>query len=281
MKTYLDCIPCFIRQALDAVMLVTSNETIHESVIREVLDAVSRMDLKKSPPEMGQHIHRTIRNFSGSRDPYKKVKDRFNTYALKLYPALNEIIEKSSNKLDTATRLAIAGNVIDFGANNDVDQAVVDKTIELSLSSQIVGNMEHFLKALGSAENILYIGDNAGEIVFDQLLIKQLPADRITFAVRGKPVINDATIDDAVATGITELVEVIDNGSDAPGTVLEECSGKFRRFFQDADLIIAKGQGNFETLSGVDKKIFFLLKAKCPVIARHIGCDVGGFVVSS
>ncbi len=108
-------------------------------------------------------------------------------------------------------------------------------------------------KRLGSKR----LSEGFGEIVFDKLLIKQLQADKITFAVRGKPVINDATIDDAVATGITELVEVIDNGSDAPGTVLEECSGKFRRSFQDADLIIAKGQGNFETLSGVDKKIFF------------------------
>jgi uncharacterized protein with ATP-grasp and redox domains len=108
-----------------------------------------------------------------------------------------------------------------------------------------------------------------------------LQADKITFAVRGKPVLNDATIDDAVAVGITELIEVIDNGSDTPGTVLEECSGKLRRSFQDADLIIAKGQGNFETLSAVDKNIFFLLKAKCPVIARHIGCDVGEFVVNS
>jgi len=281
MRTYFDCIPCFIRQALDAVMFVTLNENICESVIKEVLDVMSRMDLKKSPPVMGQYIHRMVRKFSGSLDPYKTVKDRFNKYALQLYPALNEIIEKSSNKLDTATRLAIAGNVIDFGANNDVDQAVVDKTIALSLSSHIIGNMEHFLKALDSAENILYIGDNAGEIVFDKLLIEQLPADKITFAVRGKPVINDATLDDAVATGITELVEVIDNGSDAPGTVLEECSEKFRRFFKDADLIIAKGQGNFETLSGVDKNIFYLLKVKCPVIARHIGCDIGEFIVNN
>jgi uncharacterized protein with ATP-grasp and redox domains len=139
--------------------------------------------------------------------------------------------------------------------------------------------MDAFGEALAEAENILYLADNAGEIVFDRLLIEQLPMEKVVVAVRGLPAINDATIQDAKIAGITELVEVIDNGSDAPATILEDCSERFLDAFNRADLIIAKGQGNYETLSDIDKNIFFLLKAKCPVIAGHIGCEVGELIL--
>ena len=113
------------------------------------------------------------------------------------------------------------------------------------------------------------------EIVFDRLLIEQLPREKVTLVVRGAPVSNDATMIDAEDTGLTKLLEVIDNGSDAPGTILDDCSHAFRERFDSADLIIAKGQGNYESLSEVEKDIYFLLKAKCPVIARDLGCEVG------
>ncbi len=279
METNFDCIPCFIRQTLEAVRFATTDENIQELVLREVLSAVSKMDMKKSPPVMGQYIHRLIRKYSGSPDPYKKVKDRYNQYALELYPALKEITEESPDKFGTAARIAIAGNIIDFGVNNKVDSAVIRKNIENTLSEQLFGSVSHLQKAVSSAEKILYIGDNTGEIVFDRLLIRQLPEGRVTYVVRGSPVINDATIADAVYTAMTDIVRVIDNGSDAPGCILEECSPVFRQDFFEADLIIAKGQGNFETLSDMEKNIFFLLKAKCPVIARHIGCEVGNAVI--
>jgi len=281
MKTSYDCIPCFIRQTLEAARFATSDNNILESVLKKVLKAVSMMDLKRSPPVMGQHIHRIIRKASGSNDPYKKIKEKFNKYALELYPALKKMVENSPNQFETAARLAIAGNIIDFGVNAEVDSSVINKTIELSLSEQLFGDLEYFHKAISSAQNILYIGDNTGEIVFDRLLIQQLPIDRVTFVVRGSPVINDATMADAIDTGMIDLVNVIDNGSDAPGTVIEECSETFRRIFQDADIVIAKGQGNYETLSNINKDIFFLLKAKCSVIAQHIGCDVGASVIDN
>jgi uncharacterized protein with ATP-grasp and redox domains len=132
---------------------------------------------------------------------------------------------------------------------------------------------------MNSAKKILYLVDNTGEIFFDKLLIQQMPNDKMTFVVRGYPVINDATLIDAKIAGLTEMVEVIDNGSDAPGTILEDCSKEFLRHFSDADLIIAKGQGNYETLSNSNKCIFFILKAKCPVIARDIGCEIGSLVI--
>jgi uncharacterized protein with ATP-grasp and redox domains len=238
------------------------------------------MDLAKSPPLMGQYIHRIIRKYSGSSDPYWKVKKKFNSYALKLYPELKEMIESSPNRFETAVSLAIAGNIIDFGVNAVVNQKVIENNIEQALSEPLLGDIESFHEAVDSAEKILYLGDNTGEIVFDRLLIEQLPKQKVTFAVRGSPVINDATMADAVDTKLNDFVTVIDNGSDAPGTVIEECSEPFRQIFYDADIVIAKGQGNFETLSDTEKTIFFLLKAKCPVVSQHIGCSVGDSVIS-
>jgi uncharacterized protein with ATP-grasp and redox domains len=135
-----------------------------------------------------------------------------------------------------------------------------------------------FRQAVNDAREILYIADNAGEIVFDRLLIERLPIEKVTVAVKGSPVINDVTMEDALVAGLPRIVEVIDNGSDAPGTILESCSGYFQERFEKADLVIAKGQGNYETLSDIDKNIFFILKAKCPVIARDIGCEVGQMI---
>jgi len=279
MKTTYDCIPCFIRQALDAVRLSTSDEKIHERVLRGVLAAASKMNLDQSPPVMGQYIHRLIRELSGHDDPYKKIKERFNSFALKLYPDLKQRIRSSSNPMDTAVRMAIAGNIIDFGVNSQLDRSVISDTIEQALSAQVFGNIEVLCDSIDSADNILYLGDNCGEIVFDRLLIEQLPVHKVTFVVRGGPIINDATMADARETGMTELVTVMDNGSNVPGTVLEKCSKEFRECFAHADLIIAKGQGNYETLSSCEKNIFFLLKAKCPVISGHVGCEPGSFIV--
>lgn len=279
MKTTYDCIPCFIRQALDAVRLATSDEKIHEQVLRGVLASASKMNLDQSPPVMGQYIHELIRELSGDDDPYKKIKKQFNNFSLKLYPDLKQRIQSSSNPMDTAVRMAIAGNIIDFGVNSKIDQAVISDTIEQALSAKVFGNIKVLCDSIDSAENILYLGDNCGEIVFDRLLIEQLPAEKVTFVVRGGPIINDATMTDARETGMTELVNVMDNGSNVPGTVLEKCSKEFRECFANADLIIAKGQGNYETLSGSKKNIFFLLKAKCSVISGHIGCEPGSFIV--
>ncbi len=278
MKTYFECIPCLLRQTLEAARLTTDDASIHEQVLRKVLRAASEMNLQESPPFMAQRIHRIVRQITGNNDPYHDIKDRFNYFALELYPKLKERIERSREPLDTAIRLAIAGNIIDSGVNNHVDETQVHNAIEHALTAPLAGDPEEFRKRISEAKDILYLADNAGEIVFDRLLIEQMPLEKITLVVKGSPVINDACLIDARATGIADLVEVINNGSDAPGTILAECSEKFKRRFENADLIIAKGQGNYETLSDVKKDIFFVLKAKCPVIAHHIGCEVGSLV---
>ncbi|NQT01329.1 MAG: DUF89 family protein [Planctomycetes bacterium] len=280
MRTYFDCIPCFVRQSLDAVRLITSDESIHEHVVRNILRLAADLDMSQSPPVMGQKIHRLIRELVGMEDPYHKIKKQFNNLALTLYPELRKLIISSEDPLETAIRLAIAGNIIDFGVNSKLQESELEKTISECLAAEFSGmQLKPFQQAVNEAEEILYIADNAGEIIFDRLLIEQLPIEKVTVVVKGRPVINDATMEDAELAGLTRIVEVIDNGSDAPGTILESCSRYFRDRFARADLVIAKGQGNYETLNEVNKNIFFILKAKCPVIARDLECEVGEMIL--
>ena len=280
MRIFLDCIPCFIRQALDSARLATDDEQIHEKVIRKVLRLAADLDMSQSPPAIGQQIHRLIRELVGNNDPYHRIKERFNNLALKLYPDLRKQIVGSDDRLETAIRLAIAGNIIDFGVKTSLAESDIKKTISDSLSGYLnPEQIQGFKNTITEAEKIIYLADNAGEIVFDRLLIEQLPYEKVTVVVKSKPVINDATMEDAAVAGLTRIVEVIDNGSDAPGTILESCSQAFRNRFAEADLVIAKGQGNYETLSDADKNIFFILKAKCPVIAGDLGCEVGEMIL--
>jgi uncharacterized protein with ATP-grasp and redox domains len=280
MQIFLDCIPCFVRQALDSARLVTDDEQIHEKVVREVLRLAADLDMSQSPPVIGQQIHRLIRKLIGNTDPYRELKQRFNRLALELCAELEERVRTSEDPMETAVRLAIAGNIIDLGVKTSIKESNVEKVIRDCLTADFDSRqVEGFRNAVSRAEKIFYLADNAGEIAFDRLLIEQLPLEKVTVVVKGEPVINDATIEDAEFVGLTEIVEVIDNGSDAPGTILETCSQIFRNRFAESDLVIAKGQGNYETLSDADKNIFFILKAKCPVIARDLGCEVGEMIL--
>ena len=280
MKTFLDCVPCFLKQALDAARMASDDPEAHARVLRTVAGAVSKMEMDDTPPSMGQVIHRVVREETGEEDPYREVKDRFNALALSMYPGLKRTVAESDDPFGTAVRLAVAGNIIDFGARSDIDEESLGRSISESLAWPLEDEaLDGLRRAVDSADDILYVGDNAGEIVFDRVLIEEMRADRVTFVVRGAPIINDVTLRDAVDVGMTDLVAVVENGSDAPGTILSDCSEEFRERFLRADLVIAKGQGNYETLSRAPGRIFFVLKAKCPVIARDIGCEIGAVVV--
>ena len=281
MKTFFDCIPCLIRQSLDSARLVTSDETIQEQVLRETLRATSQMDLSQPPAAMAQMVHRRIRELCRNEDPYRTSKDRFNRLALDLLPEFRRQVQKASDPWNVAVRLAIAGNMMDLGVKIGLSEPEIHDSIEQSLHEPLDGNTSAFAEAVQASKKILYLTDNAGEIVFDRLLLEQMPREKTTVAVRGAPVINDATLEDAKAANLTDLVSVIDNGSDAPGTLLHDCNDTFRQTFENADLIIAKGQGNYETLRESPKQVYFLLRVKCPVIARDIGCPVGRMVLQT
>jgi uncharacterized protein with ATP-grasp and redox domains len=279
MKTSLDCIPCLVRQALEMARMVTDDTGIHEQVLRNVLNRAANMDMHQPPPVMAQYIHHHLRSLTKEADPYRKTKEHQNRMAMSVLEDLKSELACSADPLMTAVRLAIAGNIIDMGVNNHVSDTSLRQSIDKALTTPFAGDWDSFLEAVDAAENMLYLCDNAGEIVFDQLLINALGPARVTAAVRGKPILNDATMTDAVATGLNTIVKVIENGSDAPGTLLDDCSQTFRKHFKTADLIIAKGQGNFESLSSQPFPIFFLFQVKCPVVAEHAGVPLKTHVI--
>ena len=279
MRMSLDCIPCFIRQALEAARMTSSDQAVHHRIMSEVLQWASDINLEQPAPLIGQRIHRRLREIVGIDDPYRQAKDHQNRMALAMLPEMRAKINSSNNPLQMATRLAIAGNVIDMGIPGQITDSSLRATIEKCLTEPLLGCPESFWSAAGKSGHILYLADNAGEIVFDRLLIEQLAPAKVTLAVRGGAAINDATLPDAAVAGIAEVAEVIDNGSDAPGTILADCSRSFKDHFAAADLIISKGQGNYETLSDTPGNIFFLFKAKCQVIAEHAGVRIGSHIV--
>ena len=267
---YLDCIPCFLRQGLDAARNITQDAWIHEQIVRDVLRLVAELNLKQPPPWVGKIIHRRLRELTGVADPYRAAKSRFNQLAMSMLPELRDRVKREPHTLMAAAKAAIAANVIDLGVQSALGENQAAEALRQSCSADAHGDFAEFQRQVDEAREILYLADNAGEIAVDRLLIEELGPERVTLVVRGTPVINDATIEDSREVGLHEFVRVLDNGSDAPGTILEDCSDVFRDRFRKADLIISKGQGNFETLSDIDANIFFLLKVKCPVIAEHV-----------
>ncbi|MEC4685522.1 MAG: ARMT1-like domain-containing protein [Nitrospirota bacterium] len=278
MKTYLDCFPCFLRQVVIALSQVSVDETLKVEILKETLEDIRETDTSKTPAHATTFIHRKIRELLGC-DPFKEIKQRYNRIALGLYPSLKSLVDDSPDPLWTASRLAIAGNVIDFGIYKEVD---IEAEINRSLRGEIVwDDYADFRASLDSTEEVLYLIDNAGEIVFDRILIETIRdrGKRVTAVVKGGPVINDSTVEDAFEVGLQEICEIKDNGSDAIGTILEWCSEEFTRLFYGASLIISKGQGNFETLMNVDKEVFFLFQAKCDVVSGFLGVTNGSMLL--
>ncbi|MBN2034668.1 MAG: DUF89 family protein [Deltaproteobacteria bacterium] len=277
MKTYLDCIPCFFKQALFAARTATDDERKTKEVLDRVARLIPLLPLDSSPPETARLIYRAVREVTGVFDPFRIYKQRSIEKALSLYEELKSMVESSKDPLQTAVTLAIAGNVIDPGANPDFD-------IEEELKGIMIGTIplneyEFFRQSLKKAQTVLYLGDNAGETVFDRILIETI-GKKTVYAVRDIPVINDATIEDAQKSGIGKVARILSSGCDAPGTILERCSREFLEIFDGAEIIVSKGQGNFESLSGQwERPVFFLLKVKCPVIASHLGVKIGDMIL--
>ena len=276
MKTYLDCIPCFFRQALFAARAALDDEEKIKQVLDRIGDLVSEIPLHSSPPETGREVYRIVREVTGVNDPFASLKDESIRKALALYPSFKEVVETSGDPLETAVRLAVAGNIIDFGADPDFK---LEQDIQEALRREPAINHFNVLKnKLKGAREVLYLADNAGETVFDKIFIEAM-AKPVVYAVRDRPVINDATVEDAIKSGLDEVARVVSSGCDAPGVIPNRCSEEFLDLFQRADLIISKGQGNYETLSSEQRPVFYLLKAKCPVIARDLGVKQGDTVI--
>lgn len=231
-----------------------------------------------SNPEIQRELQTKLVAMNGIADPYQDEKKQSNQLALELYREWKPKVLASDNPYQLALRLALAGNVMDYGANQQFD---IQKTIDKALGAIIAIDHSVMLRQrIRKANRVLYLGDNAGEIVFDKLLIETIMHPNITYVVRGGPAINDATMEDSEATGMDWVADVISNGYDAPSTVLSKSDPEFRSYFDSADLIISKGQGNFEGLMiEKDPRIFFLLMVKCDFISEKIGAPKGSFIV--
>lgn len=278
MRTYLDCYPCFMKQALKAGRRTGTDQATLKSLLDDIGNLFSNIRLEMTPPEIASSIYAKISEITGDPDPFAGIKQTNIAEAQELVPELEKILAESEDELMTAVRLAVAGNVIDLGVDLEYD---IVEDVKKILHMEFAVNDFHVLRReIEKADRILYLGDNSGEAVFDKLLIERL-GKPVTFAVREIPVINDIGRPEARQIGIDKTAEVVSSGSTAPGTVLSLCSDEFRRMFDEADLIISKGQGNYEALSGISRTAIFLLKAKCPVISGHLGVNLGDIVIKA
>ena len=276
MRTYLDCIPCFFSQALRAGRIATGDEKKLKKLLDEIGRMLSDIPLESSPPETGMRIYEQVSAITGVFDPYKELKRASTEEALALYPALKNKVEKSNDKLLTAIRIAIAGNVIDFGVNRNFNiEAELAKVLKTDFA---IFDYDKFKDHLDKTDEILYIGDNAGESVFDRILIETMEKP-VIYVVRETPVINDVTYEDAIQAGIDKVAPIISSGTSAPGTVLGTCNAEFKEVYKNSNFVISKGQGNYEGLSDENQPIFFLLMAKCWVIANDIGVNEGDIIL--
>jgi len=280
LKTELECLPCFFGQVARTLKHAGVNGDRGRDILRRAERVIEKASLDEVPARTTTIIHRILREETGL-DPYKKVKDTYNRIALEMLPALRRRVDSPDDRLECGVRAAIAGNVIDFGIYESID---LDRALEESFRLPLTGGVYPvFAQTVKASNSILYLCDNAGEIVFDRLLIEILRdmGKKVIAAVKGSPVINDATLDDARAAGLHECSTVIDNGNDGIGTLLEACSPRFLEHYRSADLIISKGQANYETLvQEKDERIFFLFKVKCPVVAAFLKRSNGDIVLS-
>jgi hypothetical protein len=289
MRTYLDCYPCFLNQVLSLSRRSSFDEEGQRQLVNRLLEKLREMPAGMKPPELGREIYRMVSEDTGIRDLFAEEKRESNRGALEAAPRVREAVRSADDPVLAALEFAIAGNSIDFGARHDFD---IMETIEglVEDEAELIKNEKpelfaygEFHRALEQSRQLLYIADNAGELVFDGILAEAIaerfPRLTITFAVREEPILNDATMEDAEEAGLIERLRVISSGSTAPGTLLEECSPGFREEFDQADVVVSKGQGNYETLSEVRREIFFLLKIKCVVIAAETGGSVGDILL--
>jgi len=270
MKINEQCLPCLVNQAVKTANIM--NASNREELYKKIFAEMSKIDFSKTNPEIVGENYRMIKEHTGCADPYKETKKYYNQLFFSKFDEYDEKI----HSLEDAVKYAIVANIIDFNpVHSQVEEDIkhfFNNIDEFELAVNDVAALENDIL---KADSILYLGDNCGEICFDKLLIKRIkainPNCKLYFGVRGEAVVNDNTEEDAYLVGMDEYATIISNGDYALGTVLSRVSEEFREIYNKADVVIAKGQANFESLSEEKKKIYFLLMTKCKVIADNIG----------
>lgn len=276
MKVRMMCMECTLKQVRQVADILNVPENMKRQALKEVFEMLSHLTYEESNPEIMGETLKIISRIFKNNDPYKQIKLEYNQAMMVLYPELIEKLDQSSNALQEGLKLAVLGNLIDFGARHTFTKEDVLKRIEkLDDYMFAIDDRSNLFEQLNKAKTLFYIGDNCGEIVFDKIFIREIkkhhPQITVFYGVRGGNVINDVTEEDAYMTGIDEFATIMSSGIAYPGTVLKACSKAFNKRFETADLIIAKGQGNYESLSDVIREgLFFVFMAKCPYVAENL-----------
>jgi uncharacterized protein with ATP-grasp and redox domains len=273
------CYECFLKQAERALAVANASEEQKSKALQLINNKLSEISSQTIPIQFGKFVYDTVKSLTQNNDPYHKIKKNSTQIALKLYPHLQQRVKSSTHPLLTALKIAVSANIIDFGANHNFD---IEKDI-LSLSQKqfAINHIDIFLDKLHNAKYILYLADNAGETVLDKLLIEELKKP-VYYAVKSAPIINDATVEDAMDAGINKVAQIIESGSTHPGTILEQTNAEFQKLWREAPLIISKGQGNFEGLNEIkNENLFFLLTVKCKVIEEYLKVPLMSIILKS
>jgi uncharacterized protein with ATP-grasp and redox domains len=282
LKASLECLECFTRQALRAARIASNDPEVHRRVLDEVCRRIPTMNLDQTPPELSLFLYEINAQYSGQADPYLAQKRAQNALALGLEEELRALVRNSEDPLVTALHIAAAGNVIDLGTHDAHDIDVRGAIASVMRERFAIDHSAAFRDSLARGNHLLYLCDNAGEIVFDKILIGELlQHTEVTAVVKSGPIINDALMADAESVGLTALCPVIELGGPYVGTPLPLLSEDFKARMAAADVIIAKGQGNYETLDEYRGDVYLMLRAKCEVVARHMGVPLGQVVLIS
>lgn len=283
MKVYYECAPCFLRQAREALDLACDDESLKIEVMEEIAALLGKEFHKEAVSnEIGTAIHRLIKEKTGNADPYYEIKVNCNEIAESFLPQLTEFLQ-GEEKLEMFIKSAIVGNLIDFGALG-VDVEPLDLMMEALHEPLEFNHTNELEKSLKSVKSVLYLADNTGEIVFDKLLInklKEYDVD-ITVALKEKPILNDACLEDAYQVGLDKIAKLVTTGTDSVGVIHSQVSPEFQKMMDEAELIISKGLGNYEGLTEIkfgEKPVFCLLNAKCGPTSRDIGVAQGSNVM--
>jgi uncharacterized protein with ATP-grasp and redox domains len=261
---------------------VVSDEETQRKVINEVAGLLPELPLENTPARNSTYVLWRAQELVGCSDPFASKKEHYTQLALKMYPQLKAVVQASSHPLSAAVRVAAAGNIIDLGIMNRDDVDLTGVLNEILGGGLAVDECDLFEAQLARVDRVLYLLDNAGETVFDRVFIEELAASGVqsTVVAKGEAILNDATVEDAIAAGLGHIARLMSNGSSMIGTDLESCSAEFRHHFEVADLVVSKGQANFETLQGSAGHVFFILKAKCSEVGRELGVTTGDVVAT-
>lgn len=272
------CVPCIINQAYRASKLFTNGDhNLQLKILKETCEKAKILNEVFTAPHFSAVIEEIVERNVNSTNLYKSVKESNLKIVEDFLPVLESLTKDAEDKFSMAVRIAIAGNTIDVGANPNFDlRREIKKIVTKNVNRN---NIEQLKEDVNKAKKILYIGDNFEETVFDKFLLKELADRDLTFAVRSKPILNDITLEDSKNIGIDKICKVIESGSKIGGTDLNKCSKRFLEKFEKSDVVIAKGQGNYETLFDEQRPIYFLFKVKCEPIAEHAGADVGSSII--